>query len=63
MNVGNGEGRDGERCVKCHLKKIEAKHGTVSKYTGGCRCEDCTRANTDYHRELRARRRAELSNH
>ena len=27
-----------------------AKHGTISKYTQGCRCLDCKKANADHHR-------------
>lgn len=35
-----------------------AQHGTVSKYHGGCRCVDCTRANRDAARDRRARQKA-----
>lgn len=35
-----------------------AQHGTVSKYHRGCRCVDCTRANTDAARARRARQKA-----
>jgi 5-methylcytosine-specific restriction endonuclease McrA len=32
----------------------EYPHGTLSRYTKGkCRCDECRRANTDYHREWR----------
>ncbi len=34
------------------------KHGTRWSYLNGCRCDLCTAANTDYHRELRHRRKA-----
>lgn len=34
-------------------------HGQRWSYTKhGCRCDECRAANTDYHRELRARKRA-----
>jgi hypothetical protein len=35
-----------------------AQHGTISKYHRGCRCKDCTRANTEYARVRRARLKA-----
>jgi hypothetical protein len=31
----------------------EAKHGTYGGYTGGCRCEGCRAANTEYQRRAR----------
>ena len=34
-------------------------HGTMTGYCQGCRCPECTQANTDYHREYMARRRRE----
>jgi hypothetical protein len=33
-------------------------HGNRIKYMGGCRCQECRRANTAYERERAARRRA-----
>ncbi len=37
------------------------EHGTLASYChGACRCDECRRANTDYHRELRKRLRARL---
>lgn len=36
-------------------------HGSVTGYChGGCRCDACRLANTDYHRELRKRLRARI---
>lgn len=35
-----------------------ARHGTVSKYRGGCRCAPCTAANTEAMRARRARQKA-----
>ncbi|SEB81049.1 hypothetical protein SAMN04489807_2108 [Microbacterium hydrocarbonoxydans] len=39
-----------------------AQHGTLSKYTGGCRCDDCRRATTIAAREYRARRASQGQN-
>ncbi len=37
------------------------QHGTLASYThGACRCDDCRRVNTLYHRELRRRLRARI---
>ncbi len=41
-----------------HLKKWRAslpelKHGTTSKYSQGCRCNDCRRAQAEYMKEYR----------
>lgn len=58
MSSGNGRKNDPKRCDACQRKRVAAKHGTLSKYRGGCRCSDCTRANTDWHREYMRRRRA-----
>lgn len=33
-------------------------HGKYSSYTGGCRCDDCRRAASEYHRRRREDRRA-----
>ena len=39
----------------------EYAHGTLASYChGACRCDDCRRANTLYHRELRKRLRARI---
>lgn len=35
--------------------KTKASHGTCSLYRGGCRCDLCRKANTEYFREFRAR--------
>lgn len=35
----------------------EAQHGTRSKYTAGCRCDDCRAAHRDYEHERRLRSR------
>lgn len=49
-------------CKKCHREKTNAmlrreiQHGTKSGYAHyGCRCEDCTRANTEANRRNRAK--------
>lgn len=34
-------------------------HGKNSSYTAGCRCEDCTKARSDYGRAARARKKEE----
>lgn len=34
------------------------QHGTTASYRRGCRCDDCRAANTECHRELRAKRKA-----
>lgn len=37
------------------------QHGTLASYChGACRCDECRRANTLYHRELRNRLRARI---
>jgi hypothetical protein len=33
------------------------EHGTRSRYTTGCHCKECTKANTDYMREWSAKKR------
>lgn len=33
------------------------QHGTYSRYQSGCRCRRCKRANTDYFRAYRERKR------
>lgn len=38
-----------------------ARHGTNSKYTSGCRCDECRAAATAYARERRERKRQETS--
>ena len=39
-----------------------AVHGTKSKYSVGCRCDLCTKANTDYIREYRSRKLCNTAN-
>lgn len=41
------------KCVSLHARS-RAQHGTMPKYRHGCRCDDCTRANRDYHRLSRS---------
>lgn len=45
-------------CKPCHTRETvkesrSAKHGTRSKYNGGCRCYDCVKSNRDYEYERR----------
>lgn len=37
------------------------EHGSKTTYGRGCRCDKCTKANTDYLREWRKRKREEIS--
>jgi hypothetical protein len=41
-------------CLVCHKAKTRAQiavaHGTRGKYNGGCRCEECRKANKTYQR-------------
>lgn len=47
-----------ERHRKRRFKIADLKHGQVTTYRRyGCRCVECTRANTDYMREYNRRRR------
>lgn len=39
------------------------RHGEVSGYTKGCRCEVCVAANTAYHRSYNRRPRAKRKSH
>lgn len=34
----------------------QAPHGTRTRYVGGCRCDDCKQANTEYSTKVRNRR-------
>jgi hypothetical protein len=49
-------------CHKCHKKlhKPISKHGTRARYKRGCRCRECTTANTLWFREYKHRRRTML---
>jgi hypothetical protein len=38
-----------------------ANHGTDNRYTSGCRCEPCTVAHAEYHREYYRRNRDKLN--
>lgn len=37
------------------------RHGTFSKYNGGCRCDLCREAATAYHRQYREKNREKLN--
>lgn len=37
------------------------RHGTFSKYNGGCRCDPCKEAATAYHRQYREKNREKLN--
>ena len=37
------------------------RHGTLTAYTQGCRCDDCRRANRDYYRDWYARNRERMN--
>lgn len=42
--------------------EVKVEHGSYSTYRNYlCRCADCTRANREYHRALRARKRQEAN--
>lgn len=45
-------------CGKCHIEKHESKHlcGTPNKYWSGCRCVECTKANSIYSRKYKKTR-------
>ena len=38
------------------------EHGHINCYNGGCRCEECKRANREYHRRHRAQKRQQEQN-
>lgn len=41
------------------MTTLDINHGTVTAYVnGGCRCDECRRANTDYRRQMRNGERA-----
>jgi len=41
-----------------HVERyIPARHGTISKYNGGCKCDPCRLAQNTYQRERRHRLR------
>lgn len=46
-------------CEDCH--KLEHKStfpcGTIQRYSRGCRCDACTAANTEYHKNYRKEKR------
>ena len=41
------------------MPKIPPAHGTDSRYTKGCRCDECRSAHAEARRNLRARYRVE----
>lgn len=48
------------RCRACYnARKTQAPHGTRSRYTAGCRCMECRRAEADYARDYKRKLRAE----
>lgn len=42
--------------------KRRTKHGTLSGYTAGCRCNTCREANSAYKRQWTKRKQAEQNN-
>lgn len=50
-----GRSKAPPRCYPCHLKFIEAQHGTLSRYQAGCRCDPCRAANRERGRALKGR--------
>lgn len=40
-------------------RRREFPHGTFTRYSSGCRCDDCRKANADAHSRQRERRRLE----
>ena len=47
-------------CKPCYLARgVKAAHGTRSRYTLGCRCIDCRRAEADYARDYKRKTRTE----
>lgn len=46
-----------KHCFKCYERKaVNVEHGDVRKYSRGCRCDLCRRANADYAAERKKRR-------
>jgi hypothetical protein len=41
--------------------RSKAEHGTRSKYVGGCRCDGCRKANSDYQSERQRLKRQGIS--
>jgi hypothetical protein len=47
-------------CKPCYLARgVKAAHGTRSRYTQGCHCIPCTRAEADYARDYKRKVRAD----
>ena len=44
--------------MHCYYHIPRARHGTVSKYTGACRCDPCKEAMRVYHRAYRQRKKS-----
>ncbi len=73
FTIGNGSSFSDKRwdeevskcqllCHDCHVDKhrSEAICGTPQRYWRGCRCDDCTRANSKYHREYKKLRKSTM---
>jgi len=47
-------------CKDCHIKQHKSNHphGTALKYWRGCRCNECTKANSKYNSEYKIKRAA-----
>lgn len=54
----NGHAKAPKKCLKCYNAARRPEHGTKSRYEGGCRCDDCRRANAEAQRAWRARQKA-----
>lgn len=53
--VEGSSSRRAQFCVPCYNRLREPEHGTVSRYNGGCRCDECREALRLYMASLKGR--------